>query len=133
MRVILFVVGGVLIGVGVWLMPRFMNNVKFEGFPGVYICEDFGMPDKEHNTIQIDQDLNVAGIKGQEMVTIGKLKPIDNSKNRARIDLSMELVHSPSFSLDPFAEHVAEGVGNSLVLSATRDGKLLYSQPCFRK
>jgi hypothetical protein len=133
MKVVLFVLTAVLIGVGLMLAPKFMSGIKFAGFPGVYICKEFGLPDNEHSTLRVDENFDMFGVKGTAEVKVGKLKPIENSKNRAKIELSMELVHAAAFKSDPFADYLAEGVGNSLVLSATKEQQLLFSQPCFRK
>ena len=133
MKVILFVGAAVLIGVGLMLAPKFMTGVRFAGFPGVYICEDFGLPDKTHSTFRVDDELNIFSAKDSAEVKLGKLKPIEESKTRAKMEISMELVHAASFAYDPFADYLAEGVGNALVFSATKDKELLFSSPCYRK
>lgn len=133
MKVILFIGAAVLIGVGLMLAPKFMTGVRFGGFPGVYICEDFGLPDKAHSTFRVDEELSVFSAKDSTEVMLGKLKPIDGSQTRAKLEISMELVHAASFAYDPFAAYLAEGVGNALLFSATKDKELLFSSPCYRK
>ena len=120
------------LGLGLWFAPKFLSRARFAGFPGTYACEDFGLPDAAHPTIRIDESFNLYGV-GEKEVLVGRLQALDGSKSRARLELSGELVHSADFALDPFDEHRVEGVGGSVVLSATRDGKLLYSHPCYRK
>ena len=133
MKVILFVGVAILIGVGLMLAPKFMTGVRFAGFPGVYICEDFGLPDKAHSTFRVDDALDVFSAKETTEVKLGRLKPIEGSRTRAKLEISMELVHAASFAYDPFADYLAEGVGNALVFSATKDKELLFSSPCYRK
>ncbi len=133
MKVAIFTAIAVLCGLGLWFAPRFLNKVRFEGFPGVYICEEFGLPDKDHSTIRVDENLNVFGVKDSTEMMVGTLRPIGESRTRSKRELSNAAIEASGSSLDPAAEHVAEGIGNSLVFSATRDAKLLYSQACFRK
>lgn len=132
MKWIVVILSGAVLGLGLWFWPKIFSRAKFTGFPGTYACEEFGLPDRDYSTLKIDGELNVYGV-GPKEVHIGRLKAIDGSATRARIHLSNELVHEPTFALDPFAEHRAEGVGDSLILSGTRDGRILYSHPCYRR
>ncbi len=134
MRNYAVVVGVILlIGLGLWFGPRFMIRARFAGFPGHYKCENFGIPDKEYANFRISEDLNIYAAKPGGFEThIGQLKLSERSQTRARLELSMDVVHAPTLQLDPFAQHVAEGVGGSLVFSASRENNMLYSEPCSR-
>ena len=133
MKPSLLALSAVLVGLMVWFAPKWFSRAKFAGFPGVYICKDFGMPDDTFNTLRIDEKMNLFGVSGDKEVAVGQLTLIEGSKVRARITFLPEIVHSATFALDPAAEHVAEGLGDSLVMSATHEAKLLYSEPCYRK
>ena len=133
MKAALIALSVVLLALLVWFAPKWFSRAKFAGFPGVYICKDFGMPDDTHSTLRIDEQMRLFGVSAEGEVAVGQLSLIEGSKVRARITFLPEVIHSATFALDPAAEHVAEGLGDSLVMSATHEGKLQYSEPCFRK
>lgn len=79
--------------------------------------------------MRIDEGLSLFGMKGDQEVKLGTLEK--TSGNRATLKIAPDLAASPR--LDPLAEHLAEGVGSTVVFSGVRDGELLYSKPCFKK
>ncbi len=95
------------LGIGIW----FQRGVRrpYKTLPGTYECTDFGLPDPSYNRLRIDGAFKLFGIAKNSEFAAGQLSP--KNESAANLELSMEVVHSPGFKLDPFTTIVIEGRG----------------------
>jgi hypothetical protein len=127
-----FTLAAISVGFGFWLRMRM--SVPFTGFAGEYQCGDFGLPDKNYNVLRftpIGEDrVSVDSLHGSETQEVGRLT--QQSKSLGRLELSMGMLHSPSLTLNPLAEHIVEGSGKSISIIGRQEGKVLYRHSCTR-
>lgn len=99
-QAMVFVAAAVLGSALVMVAMMFAGQPRpFKEMPGLYRCENFGVPDANYNRLRITEDMTLVGMAGEKTFNIGRLAPRDQG---AELEYSMEMVHFPSFNLDPF-------------------------------
>jgi hypothetical protein len=120
-QAIVFVVAAVLGSALVMVAMMFAGKpLPFKEMAGLYRCENFGVPDKAYNRLRITDDMTLVGIAGEKTVNVGRLAPRDQG---AELEYSMETVHFPSFSLDPFTPPRLYAFKSSLTFTAKEKEK----------
>ena len=92
----------------------------FKEMPGLYRCENFGIPDMNYNRLRITEDMTLVGIAGGKSLTLGRLAPRGKG---AELEYSAEAVHFASFNLNPFFSPLLYVYKSSLTFTAKEKEK----------
>lgn len=103
-------------GLGGWWYLKSHQKRPYNSLPGTYECEGFGIPDDTFNRLRIDNEFKFFGVSKGVDYPVGKLSPKNFSA--ANLELTMGVIHAPTFKLDPFTQIVVEAVGSNLEVSA---------------
>jgi hypothetical protein len=124
---------GVAIIVGSYFGWMTHNKRKFPGFPGQYVCDDFGAPTPEERFLFIGSEGAVESAKelSGPRVPLGKVT-VENSK-RAVLELDANAIQTPEFTLNAAIENAIVPDHRNIRLVGTDNGQQQYSHHCVRK
>jgi hypothetical protein len=128
--VILILLGLLSAAFGIAL--KVVLSSPFVGFSGLFDCGDQGIPNKNYNILRFNPEETVDAMFGSKIVNLGKFK-IEGARV-AKLELGMEMIHSPDFSLDPFAQYVILGQESAVELvGRSKEGKEVARFRCVKK
>lgn len=100
----------------------FWRPLGYRAMPGTYQCKDFGLPNDSFSKLQITPEMKLLSFAADQTFTVGRLAPRESG---AELEFSMETVHFPTFTLDPFVAPQLVVYRNALVIEAKRAGQVI--------
>lgn len=108
------------VGLGSWLGLRY-KVLPFIQLPGIYDCGTFGIPTPAFHQLEIDPEFKVftTNVEGNR-VLVGDLRNYDSK--RGRLEMTMEIVHTPDLTLEPMTRNLIEGTTLGIRFIKLKDG-----------
>lgn len=131
-RIFLWILG-VFIFVGTSLGVIAVRKKRFPGFPGVYMCNDFGIPARANPFLYISEDGAVLSdhYGSGPRTEVGRLTI--ETRKQALFELNESVIQAPNIILDPSAIHYFVAFKQDIQIVGTKDGNEVYSYICTRK